>query len=339
MSVDSRRIKVSLFMRPPRPGASYSIERLFDAVVSALPIDRYEIRRRVCPLKSKGVIRRLGLILWAAFNQGDVNHITGDVNFLGLLLRRSRTLLTIHDSASMRRLRGWRRWCYKVAWLQLPIWRAGRVSVISERTLEETVAYAGVNRERFSVIPNCIPQGMSADSRPFSGNRPRILAVGTGENKNLARIIEALQALPCLLVVVGELSECHRKLLAHFSIEVENYVNLDDAAMAEQYRKADAVVFVSTYEGFGLPILEAQATGRPIVTSRRSPMQEVAGRGACLVDPESVSEIRAALVRVMQDSDYRSALVEAGFKNVKTYSAESVARQYASIYEELSGSN
>ena len=336
MSVDSRKIKVSLFMRAPRPGASYSIERLFDAIVSALPVDRYDIRRRVCPFRSKGVIRRLALIVWAACNQGDVNHVTGDVNFLGLLLRRSRTVLTIHDSASMRRLNGWRRWCYKVAWLQLPVWRAAHVTVISERTLEETASYVGIDRARFSVIPNCVPQGMSAESRTFVNSRPRILAVGTGENKNLTRIIEALEGLPCLLVVVGELYERHRKLLTQFAVEVENHVNLDDASMADQYRKADAVVFVSTYEGFGLPILEAQATGRPIVTSRRSPMQEVAGSGACLVDPESVSEIRAALMRVVHDPDYRAALVQAGFENVKAYSAELVARQYASVYEELS---
>jgi glycosyltransferase involved in cell wall biosynthesis len=335
MPLDGRKIKVSLFMRAPRPGVSYSIERLFDSIVSALPVDRFEVTRRVCPFKSKGLIRRLALIIWAACNQGDVNHVTGDVNFLGLLLRRSRTLLTIHDSASMRRLTGWRRWCYKVAWLQLPVWRAARVTVISERTLEETASYLDIDRARFSVIPNCVPQGMSADGRPFVDSRPRFLAVGTGENKNLPRIIEALAGLPCVLVIVGELSESHRKLLAQCAVEAENHVELDNASMADQYRRADAVVFVSTYEGFGLPILEAQSVGRPIVTSRRSPMQEVAGPGACLVDPESVDEIRAALLRITHDPAHRAALVHAGFENVKSYSPELVARQYASVYEEL----
>jgi len=325
-------------MRRPRRGASYSIERLFDAIVSALPADRFDVTRRVCPFSSKGVFRRLALILWAAFHGADVNHITGDVNFLGLLLRRSHTLLTIHDSASMRRLRGWKRWCYRLLWLRLPVWRAAHITVISQRTLEETTSYLDIGPAKFSVIPDCVPKNMSVDSRPFSDSRPRFLVVGTGDNKNLPRIIEAVAGLSCVLVVVGELAERHQTLIAKHAVEVENHVNLDDDAMAEQYRLADAVVFVSTYEGFGLPILEAQATGKPLITSRRSPMQDVAGAGACLVDPESVDEIRAALLRIAHNPDYRAVLVRAGLENVKAYSAAAVARQYASLYEELAAS-
>jgi glycosyltransferase involved in cell wall biosynthesis len=334
MSISSR-VEVSLFLRPPRPGQSYSIERLFGAIAAALPSDRYDVRWRVCPFKSTGIIRRLALIIWAACRQGDVNHVTGDVNFLGLLMPRSRTLLTIHDSASMRRLTGWRRWCYRVAWLQLPVRRSGRVTVISEVTLRETSSYVTVDRSKFVVIPNCIPLGVSAAPRPFSDGPPRLLAVGTGENKNLPRIIEAVSGLPCRLVVIGELSEAHRRLIVEHGVDVENHVRLDDASMAVQYEKADAVIFVSTYEGFGLPIIEAQATGRPVITSRRSPMREVAGAGACLVDPESVDEIRAAVLRVIHDPGYRAALVQAGVENTKAYAAPAVAGQYAAVYEEL----
>ena len=335
VNIRSRRIKLSLFLRRPRPGENYSVERLFDSVVAALPADRYDVRRRVCPFQSKGLIRRLALIVWAACRQGDVNHVTGDVNFLGLLMRRSRTVLTILDSASMQRLVGWRRWCYGVAWLRLPIWRAGRVTAISQTTLQETIFYVRADPAKCVFIPCCVPQGMFAEPRPFPESRPRFLAVGTKPNKNLPRIIEALSGLPCRLVVVGELTESHRKLLVHHGVEVENHVGLDDAAMALQYRAADAVVFVSTYEGFGLPILEAQAAGRPLITSRRSPMQEVAGAGSCLVDPEVVGEIRAAVQRIIQDPEYRAALVQAGFENVRAYSPEAIAGQYASVYEAL----
>src|SRR3989337_1534703 len=114
MSIPSRKIKLSLFIRRQPPGDNYSIERLFDAVAAALPTDRLEVRLRVCPLESKGFWRRLALIVWAACRQGDVNHVTGDVNFLGLLMRRSRTVLTILDSASMQRLPGWARLGYRV---------------------------------------------------------------------------------------------------------------------------------------------------------------------------------------------------------------------------------
>ena len=272
---------------------------------------------------------------WAAFHQGDINHITGDVNFLGLLMRRSRTLLTIHDSASMARLVGWQRWLYGYIWLRLPIWRAGRVTVISERTLDETLSYVNAARSKFVVIPNCKTLGINTTPKEFSGTKPRFLVVGTKPNKNLPRIMEALQGIPCQLVVVGALSESHRQLIADYGLDVKNHVDLDDSAIAQQYQEADAVLFISTYEGFGLPILEAQAAGRPLITSRRSPMLEVAGPGSCLVDPEEVNEIRAAVLRVVQDPSYREALVQAGEENVRHYTPEVIASRYASVYEDM----
>ena len=335
MTIPVHKIKLSLFLRKPLPGDHYSIERLFDAVVAALPADRYEIRLRVCPFEGKGLFRRMALIIWAACFQGDVNHVTGDINFLSLLMYRSRTLLTITDSASMLRLVGFKRWFYRTIWLQLPIWRAGHVTAISEKTLQETLFYVTSDAMKFSVIPCCIPLGIVAEPRPFLESRPRILAVGTKPNKNLFRIIEALAGIPCQLVVVGSITESHKELIVRHGLELESHVDISHEEMALQYRNADLVIFVSTYEGFGLPILEGQTVGRPVITSRRSPMQEVAGAGACLVDPESVDAIREAVLRVIHDSQYRAMLVKAGFENIKDYSPEIIASQYALIYESL----
>jgi glycosyltransferase involved in cell wall biosynthesis len=97
----------------------------------------------------------------------------------------------------------------------------------------------------------------------------------------------------------------------------------------------DLLVFASTFEGFGLPIVEAQATGRPVVTSNIMSMPEVAGDAACLVDPFNVSSIREGVLKVINDSDYRNALVKAGFENVKRFQPEQIARQYAELYHEL----
>jgi len=335
MTIPASKIKLCLFLRKPLPGDHYSIERLFDAVIAALPADRYEIRLRICPFEGKGLFRRMALIIWAACCQGDVNHVTGDINFLSLLMRRSRTLLTITDSASMLRLVGFKRWFYRVFWLQLPIWRAGHVTAISEKTLQETLFHVNADPIKFSVIPCCIPLGILTEPRPFIESRPRILAVGTKPNKNLPRIIEALAGIPCQLVVVGSITESHQELIVRNGLDVENHVDISHGDMALQYRNSDLVIFVSTYEGFGLPILEGQTVGRPVITSRRSPMQEVAGAGACLVDPESVEAIREAVLRVIHDSKYRDMLVAAGFENIRAYSSEIVASQYALVYESL----
>jgi len=277
----------------------------------------------------------MALIIWAACLQGDVNHVTGDINFLSLLMRRSRTLLTITDSASMLRLVGFKRWFYRVFWLQLPIWRAGHVTAISEKTLQETLFHVSGDLTKFSVIPCCTPLGILVEPRSFLKSRPRILAVGTKPNKNLPRIIEALAGIPCHLIIVGSITKFHQELIVRHGLDVENHVDISHGDMALQYRNADLVIFVSTYEGFGLPILEGQAAGRPVITSRRSPMQEVAGAGACLVDPESVTAIREAVLRVIHDSQYRDMLVNTGFENMRGYSSEIIASQYDLVYQSL----
>jgi glycosyltransferase involved in cell wall biosynthesis len=84
-----------------------------------------------------------------------------------------------------------------------------------------------------------------------------------------------------------------------------------------------------------MPIVEAQATGRPVVTSARAPMDEVAGGAACLVDPEDVASIRAGIERVLRDEKYRGELVRAGFVNRERFRPAAQARQYAEIYREM----
>jgi glycosyltransferase involved in cell wall biosynthesis len=89
------------------------------------------------------------------------------------------------------------------------------------------------------------------------------------------------------------------------------------------------------YEGFGLPVLEGQAIGRPVLTSDLDPMRHVAGKGACLVDPYKVDSIRAGVLRIIENEDYRELLVREGFSNAAMYSLDAVAAQYADLYREL----
>jgi glycosyltransferase involved in cell wall biosynthesis len=329
-----RKRRIHLFFRRPLSGEHYSIERLFQEIARQLP-DEFEIHLLTCPLESKGLLSRLLLIVWAAFKQGDVNHITGDINFLGLLMRPSRSVLTIHDCASMKRLRGVRRWVYQLLWLKLPVRCARFVTVISQSTYDEVKNWASPHGQKIHIIPNCVTLGPVESVEKAFPSRPRVLIVGTKPNKNVERIIQAVKDIPLTLVIVGSLSRAQHILLTEAGVDFELMSNISDEEMSLQYCSADLVAFVPTYEGFGLPILEAQIARKFLITSNRPPMKDVAGEGSCLVDPEDVSAIRGALLRATQDPVHRSRVISAGSANVERYSPKSIADQYALLYRSI----
>jgi glycosyltransferase involved in cell wall biosynthesis len=315
-------------------GVGYSIERLFDNVRSRLP-DTIDPHVHLAPHAGTRPSRILRNCLWARKHQGQVNHITGDAYYLALGLRSRRTVLTIHDCVSLRRLTGWRKWVIHWLWYRLPTWRAGVITVISEEAKRELLSYVHIPEERIRTIPNCVGDEFQPAPRPEWPERPLLLHIGSTPNKNLTRVSQAIRALPVRLRIVGNPEDCELRLLEECGIDYSLASNITDQQMVEEYRSCDAVVLASTYEGFGLPIVEAQAIGRPILTSDLPPMSDIAGDTACLVNPYNVESIRCGVVRLLQNSAYREALVERGFLNVKKYRAENVAGQYASLYEEL----
>jgi glycosyltransferase involved in cell wall biosynthesis len=100
---------------------------------------------------------------------------------------------------------------------------------------------------------------------------------------------------------------------------------LPSIELAALMTNCTGVVFPSLYEGFGLPIVEAQAVGRPVITSNLWSMPEIAGEGACIVDPYDVQSIKSGLMRVINDTEYRENLINKGFENVRRFDEEKIA--------------
>ena len=274
-------------------------------------------------------------MLDAARNQAQINHITGDVHYLALMLDKRRTLLTIHDCAALERLRGLRRAILKFFWFNLPMRRARLVTVISESTRRELLRHVQCDPAKIRVVHDCAGGDFVPFPKAFNAEEPNILHLGTAANKNLERLIQSLAGLPCCLNIIGNLTVAQKDLLRECNIKYSNIPRATDTEVLNSFRNCDLVAFASTYEGFGLPIIEAQATGRPVVTSNISSMPEAAGSAACFVDPFDVESIRNGILHVWHDTAYRQSLVEAGFENVKRFRPAVIAAQYAALYEEL----
>jgi glycosyltransferase involved in cell wall biosynthesis len=148
----------------------------------------------------------------------------------------------------------------------------------------------------------------------------------------LDRVVDAVAGLRITLAIVGNVDEETCARMTSLGIEYEIYVELSREDLVDQYRQADIVVFASTYEGFGLPIIEAQAVGRPVVAGNVCSMPEAAGGAACMVDPFDVDDIRRGIRRLLEEPEYVQSLVDRGFENAERYSPARIAEAYAEVY-------
>lgn len=268
-----------------------------------------------------------------------VLHITGDTHYAGIFCPFTKTIITVHDCVVLQRGVGLKRLVLWIIWFWLPLRLASVITVISEQTKREILRYVVIPENKIRVIPNFVDPALQFSVRPFASAQPRILHIGTTANKNLSNVIAALRGTSCVLVIVGQVPEAEREALQDGAVLYENYVGIDEAHLARLYRDADIISFPSTYEGFGMPILEGQAVGRVVLTSNLEPMRSVAGEGgAVLVNPRSVESIRHGFLTLISDDQLRARLISAGKENCLRFTLKSVAARYLDIYRGLQNS-
>ncbi|MEO2034812.1 MAG: glycosyltransferase [Planctomycetaceae bacterium] len=316
------------------PKGRFSIEAYFSRIRECLE-ESVDVKLFVLPHESRGIWPRIQNMLAARREQCDVSHVTGDVNYVTLFLQRKRTVLTVLDCEVMDRNTGWKRLLLKWLWFILPSRRVAAITVISEETKRNLIRVTGLPSDRIQVLPVPVKAMFSASPHSFNVVCPRILHIGTKANKNLPRLIEALRTVQCRLDIVGPIDEAQQDALDEHGIPHENFLQLTDEELLERYHEADIVSFVSTYEGFGLPIVEAQSVERICITSSCSSMPEVAGEGACFVDPFDVGSIRRGLDKVIRDVDYRESIIAAGRKNRLRFDAQRIADAFQQLYQDI----
>ncbi len=326
-------MKLYYFFRHSSP-KFHSIEEQFFAIQKELPKE-VEYKNIFAKYHSKGFFKRIFIAIQSAFNQADVNHITGDIHFVALFLKKKKTILTVHDIGSVLKGGGIKTKVLRFFWFVMPFARVRYITVISEFTKTEILKEFKISPDKIIVIPDCVSSEIKFSEKEFNTEKPNILQIGTKPNKNLPNLIKALEGISCKLTIIGKLTDEQKQLLIRYKIDYENRFNIDYFEIVEAYKNADIVTFISTYEGFGVPILEAQATGRVVITSNLSPMTEVSGEGAIFVNPSNVSEINSTIKKIILDEALRNTIIVKGKENVSHYSAKSIANQYYELYKKI----
>ena len=274
---------------------------------------------------------------------------------------RAPSVATLHDAVPLKypewvspRLR----WAKNVIMKRMAR-HADKIVAVSHFATEELIEYFGVAPERIAVVHGGIDEAwLVSPGHPLPEVRARdgrvlkdyFLCVGTFQpRKNLDNMISAFLSLPAEmraahpLVVVGRPgwrcgSTVERLQTLESAGEAVHWLQDVDSreALRAVYSSALALVFVSLYEGFGIPVLEAFATRIPVITSTTSSLPEVAGDAALLVQPADVAGIADAMSRIATSAQLRSDHVAAGSRRVVQFTWNETARKLAAVYASLS---
>ncbi|MDO8502312.1 MAG: glycosyltransferase family 1 protein [Gemmatimonadaceae bacterium] len=310
-----------------------NFRRIVCPVVAMKRAFRYSWEQAVLPLQlfreSPDVIHSLGYVAPLAARGPQVVTVH-DVNYLGHKGRRTAI--------------GRRAFQFFV---EKAVNRANRVITISEFSRGEIIRHMGVPEDKVTVI-HCA--GREVGAMPARAgvavdvvrniSRPYILAFSSlSAHKNIRGLIAAFarisSSVPHALVLVGHLPE-RAGVRADIEAAGDDRVHftgyLPDSDVETLMHNASLFAFPSLYEGFGLPILDAQHAGVPVACSSAGALPEVAGEGAVLFDPHSVDDMAAALMRSLLDVDLRSRLRAKGYENARGFSWDRAASETLGVY-------
>jgi glycosyltransferase involved in cell wall biosynthesis len=332
-----------LLCRPSDRGIAAELGENFRPVVEASPA--YSVREQLLvPMD----LRREGVDLFHA------------PHYVLPPLTPCRSVVTIHDCIHLRfpqYLPNKLGYAYARASLWVATHRSNRIMTVSEASKRDILRYFRVPESKIDVIYNAIDErfGEMPDEEEilrvrerYQLNDPFVLYAGNIKpHKNLERLIEAFHTLRRgelqhvkLLIIGDQISKYATLRRAVHRYKLHKHVRffgfVPDRTLAVLYRLAGVFVFPSLYEGFGLPPLEAMASGTPVITSNVSSLPEVVGDAALLVDPYEPEAIADAMRRVLTDQQLRDDLVRKGLVRASGFSWDRSVRRVREIYEEAS---
>ncbi len=280
---------------------------------------------------------------------GKAVHITGQsmAHYINLLSGRNpRNVLTVHDIYSVLWRTGWPLSLLQSRLVLSGIRKAGRIIAVSEFTREQLATRLGISLDRISVVYNGVDhQRFFPAKRKGESRELELLYVGASAPwKNLPVLIKALSILKSngvdfRFTKVGSdwggpgLRELVRKHGLQKMVRFAGRV--PSSELPGYYQRADAFIFPSIYEGFGLPCLEAMACGCPVIASGAASLPEVVGDAGILADPHDPSSFASSIKMLAEDFSLRKELSRRGINRAGEFSWKRCARETREVYSEF----
>jgi glycosyltransferase involved in cell wall biosynthesis len=230
--------------------------------------------------------------------------------------------------------------------------RATKIIAISKQTRADLIKYFGVEASKIEVIyQSCdrrfydrVTESQKTSVRlKFNLPEKFILCVGTIEKrKNQLAIIEAVvkEKFETTIVILGKPTEYIDQLNQFISEQgIQKQViflhNTDFGELQAIYQMAELMIYPSFFEGFGLPVIEAQASGCPVITSNISSLPEAGGDGALYINPSDISEIGRSIYKILSNTQLKTKLIQDGTANAELFSEKYVSQRLMKLYCEL----
>lgn len=328
---------VFLVFRKANPG-NFSIESIYHGLLNFWKqSNQCQFNFQTIQLKHNfDLILFLKYFLRSLFVRGQIIHITGGANYMVMAFPFQKKVLTIHDFYYLKseKKHGLYRWLFYT----LPLRFSTKIVVVSAATKSDLEQLYPSFLSKATVIHNPLTLPVLASEIALNRTQAEpvnILQIGSKALKNYERLFEACRDLDVKLTLVHTNRAGLAEKLEAYGLTARAVVfsEVSSKQLQELYQQADLLYFASLEEGFGLPILEAQAHGLPVLTSNRSPMKDLAPE-ALLVDPEDTHAIRKAISEFM-GKGYSREKTAMAYARLDQFSFEKVAQQYGALYAEL----
>ena len=251
-----------LFVHRAQNENRHSFEELFNSISKELSkevsIINYYQNKKISTLANIKAIKKIDC---------DIIHLTGGLGFYAHFLPKRKTILTIHDTNHYEfDLRGLKKWLFSWLFFKMPSLFVAKLTTVSKHTKNNLIHFFNIDECKIVVIPNCYPNEFKPVVKEGFSNPVKVLQIGTKPNKNIPRLVEAIKELNIELTIIGKLPAIFKEKLEIYNLKYINKTNLSREEIHQEYINCDIVAFISLHEGFGLPIIEANAIGRTVIT-------------------------------------------------------------------------